>query len=185
MLIVDCLFEVICCFLPFRLQSSTTRYSEPRAVGQHRRHSRSHTIKNMSTDVTTEAPVSWQQRLCVLAEAPRERSTWGPSEPKARRERCTAYLEASVHKPLLPELPKHPPHALHERVVEGFVVVLKVDPPAQPRHGALPLLGIPASSVCPILSNLAAESSHAQCLGSIRIFTRWDPNAIYVLPSLL
>lgn len=38
------------------------------------------------------------------------------------------------------------PDTLHEGRIQRLVVVLEVDPPAQPRHGLLPLVSKPAQS---------------------------------------
>mmetsp|Transcript_5181 Transcript_5181/g.10350 ORF Transcript_5181/g.10350 Transcript_5181/m.10350 type:complete len:313 (+) Transcript_5181:2205-3143(+) len=52
-------------------------------------------------------------------------------------------LIALIHQPLLEQLLKHPPHALHESRIHRLVIVLEIDPTPQPRHGSLPLLRIP------------------------------------------
>lgn len=36
----------------------------------------------------------------------------------------------------------HAPHALHEGCIQGLVVILKVDPAAQPGNSPLPVLGV-------------------------------------------
>ena len=50
------------------------------------------------------------------------------------------HLEPAVHQPLLKELSKHPPHALHEGRIQRLIVVLKVDPSANALDSLLPLL---------------------------------------------
>src|SRR5690606_40823350 len=50
-------------------------------------------------------------------------------------------LDRPVDPALVPQLLEHPPHALHEREVESPVVVLHVDPPAEPADDELPLVG--------------------------------------------
>jgi len=51
--------------------------------------------------------------------------------------------QSSIHLPLLPKLPKHPPNALHERRVERLVPRLEIDPPSHPLNRVLPLSSVP------------------------------------------
>ena len=55
--------------------------------------------------------------------------------------------EALVDEALVPELAEDPPDRLHEGGVEGLVVVLEVDPPAQAGHRLLPLGGVPVGKI--------------------------------------
>ena len=56
----------------------------------------------------------------------------------------SAYLEALVYKAFLVKGTKHPPHALHEAGVHGFVTIVEVNPTSNTLHCLFPFLGVSA-----------------------------------------
>mmetsp|Transcript_8919 Transcript_8919/g.16577 ORF Transcript_8919/g.16577 Transcript_8919/m.16577 type:complete len:291 (-) Transcript_8919:137-1009(-) len=60
-------------------------------------------------------------------------------------------FETFVYQIFLEELLEDPPHTFHKRRVEGLVVVLEVNPPAQPHNGVFPLLRIPHNNASALL----------------------------------
>lgn len=59
-------------------------------------------------------------------------------------DKAAAYLETTVDEAFLPQLPEHPPYALHVGGVHRAVAIVKVDPSAHAPHRLLPLLGVAA-----------------------------------------
>ena len=55
-----------------------------------------------------------------------------------------ADLHPLVYESLLVDLAENPPHGLHEFQVQGFVVILEVDPASCPLHCLLPFMGVSA-----------------------------------------
>mmetsp|Transcript_16342 Transcript_16342/g.29131 ORF Transcript_16342/g.29131 Transcript_16342/m.29131 type:complete len:308 (-) Transcript_16342:576-1499(-) len=60
-------------------------------------------------------------------------------------------LVATVHEAFVPQRLEHPPHALHERRLHCFVVVVKVDPASQARDGLTPFGGVPHHNAAALL----------------------------------
>lgn len=54
-----------------------------------------------------------------------------------------AHLEALVDQALLEELLEYPPDRFHEAGVQGFVVILEVNPAPHAPDGCFPLLRVP------------------------------------------
>ena len=55
---------------------------------------------------------------------------------------CCWYLVATVDQSLGKQRFKNPPDRLHERRIQGFVIVLEVNPTTQSRHRLFPFFGV-------------------------------------------
>ena len=77
-----------------------------------------------------------------------------------------SHLESQIHVSLFKQLPKHPPHGLHELRVQGLVIVVKINPAAHARDGLLPLLAIAHDNAAALLVIVADAHGEHVILGA-------------------
>ena len=92
-----------------------------------------------------------------------------------RKRRCASSgirhnPQPAIHHALLEQLAKSPPHRLHKRKIQRFIIVVEIDPPAHPLNGLPPFGRIPHDDLPALFIVLVNAHFHD-------IFLASDPEA--------